>query len=193
MKKRNNTWFKITNKVNLSTALYIFCSVDMKCKIRNQLIYFKRNAGDVLVHCDGRLRGIEVFTLVTPRNITVFIWGVWTPEIEKERLQNVDLASECLKWFSEDLNFKTFPGEDAPYPYRRGCPWPPTGKDAPTTYRKPPPLKSCIHPSVHHTHMQTQRLNKLSNTTDVTWSPGWMLRQVCSPCLHHKSDPRGSM
>ena len=34
----------------------------MKCKIRNQLIYFKRNAGNVLVHFDGRLRGIEVFT-----------------------------------------------------------------------------------------------------------------------------------
>ena len=47
----------------------------MKCKIRNQLIYFKRNAGNVLGHFDGRLRGIEVFTLVTPWNITVFIWG----------------------------------------------------------------------------------------------------------------------
>ena len=34
----------------------------MKCKIRNQLIYFKRNAGNVLGHFDGRLRGIEVFT-----------------------------------------------------------------------------------------------------------------------------------
>ena len=99
----------------------------------------------VLVHFDGRLRGIEVFTLVTPWNITVFIWGGSRGEEfrEFEPLKLKKRDYKMLIWpqnvrntISEGLNFKHFPGEDAPYPYRRGCLLPLQERMSLTPYRK---------------------------------------------------------